>query len=167
MSQFNEFIYAELPLRPPLLNDVPENDIIIRKGLGPRQIDGVSIGEGEILGKNEGNIVGIPLIAISGELTNIVKTVTSGATDIVDQVEGTSIRWSVLIKQNTTNQVKAYEIHALKSGGQVFFTEYAHLGEALLFDCDISLNGQEIKFTFTNREDNDVTIGVSRLSVVF
>lgn len=61
MSAFEDFIQTELPRRPWSPNNPTQESIPVRRGPGPRQLDFVEINEGEILGKQGGVIIGIPL----------------------------------------------------------------------------------------------------------
>ena len=49
MSAFEDFIQIELPKRPYLNADVPQNSIIVRQGAGPRQLSAVTLQEGQVL----------------------------------------------------------------------------------------------------------------------
>jgi len=58
-TAFEAFIQLELPRRPFLLEDVPEESVIIRRGAAPRQMQGVQISEGQVLGMKDGKLVGV------------------------------------------------------------------------------------------------------------
>ena len=49
MSAFEDFVQVELPKRPYLNADVPQNSIIVRQGAGPRQLSAVTLQEGQVL----------------------------------------------------------------------------------------------------------------------
>lgn len=58
-SPFEAFIQLELPKRPYLEEDAPQESIIVRRGAGPRQLQGVTINEGEVLGLVDGQLAGV------------------------------------------------------------------------------------------------------------
>lgn len=67
MSTFETFVQAELPKRPFLQTDAPQNSVIIRSGIGPRQLSYVTINQGEVLTVDgSGNLVSANLLALSG-----------------------------------------------------------------------------------------------------
>ena len=63
-SQFENFVQLELPKRPFLQDDVPEETIIVRRGANPRQLDGVVLAEGEVLGMDQGTLKGVELTGV-------------------------------------------------------------------------------------------------------
>lgn len=58
-NPFETFIQLELPKRPYLASDVSTESIIVRRGPGPKQLDGVQLTDGQFLGKENGSIVGL------------------------------------------------------------------------------------------------------------
>ena len=61
MSQFETFIQTELPKRGYLDSDVPQETIIVRRGAGPRQFDAVTLEDGQVLARVNGQLVGMNL----------------------------------------------------------------------------------------------------------
>lgn len=59
MSAFEDFVQQELPKRGYLNSDVPQETLIIRRGVGPRQFDAVQLAEGQILGLVNGLLTGV------------------------------------------------------------------------------------------------------------
>ena len=59
MSAFEDFVQSELPKRGYLNTDVPQETLIIRRGIGPRQFDAVKLTEGQILGLVGGVLTGV------------------------------------------------------------------------------------------------------------
>lgn len=59
MSAFTDFIQLELPKRPYLDSDVSEETVIVRRGVGPRQLQSVTLSEGEVLGMSGGTLQGL------------------------------------------------------------------------------------------------------------
>lgn len=91
MSAFTDFIQTELPLRPYLPSDVPANSVIVRQGSGPRQLTGITLGEGEIL------------MNVGGSLQAVVLDDVTGNTDsYVHLQESASSTWTIAHNMNST-----------------------------------------------------------------
>lgn len=58
-TAFESFIQLELPRRPFMLTDVEEESVIIRRGAAPRQMDGIKMTDGQVLGMKDGKLAGI------------------------------------------------------------------------------------------------------------
>lgn len=58
-NPFEEFIQREVPLRPFMPADVAQESVIIRRGAGPRQLTGVALTEGQVLGLKDGVLQGV------------------------------------------------------------------------------------------------------------
>jgi hypothetical protein len=61
MSAFEDFVQLELPKRPYLETDVSTETVIVRRGLGPRQLSSVSMTDGQVLGKVGGVLTGVSI----------------------------------------------------------------------------------------------------------
>lgn len=61
MSAFEDFVQLELPKRPYLETDVAQETVIVRRGAGPRQLGGVSLTDGQVLGKVGGVLTGVAI----------------------------------------------------------------------------------------------------------
>lgn len=59
MSEFEDFVKLELPLRPITENNEAEETILVRRGQGPRVYVALDINEGEVIGKSGGVLTGI------------------------------------------------------------------------------------------------------------
>ena len=79
MSAFEDFVQTELPKRPYLTADASEETVLVRRGAGPRQMAPVTIGEGQVLAKVDGVLVGISPASLSGAVRKAVLTVSSPA----------------------------------------------------------------------------------------
>lgn len=64
-TPFETFIQTELPLRGFLPADVAQESVIIRRGAGPRQFDGVPLADGQVLGRVGGVLVGVTQTAVN------------------------------------------------------------------------------------------------------
>lgn len=71
MSAFEDFIQAELPRRPWVVNDPDQETIPVRRGAGPRQLEFVSLNDGEVLGKLSGVIQGVVIPGLTGSPATI------------------------------------------------------------------------------------------------
>lgn len=92
MSAFTDFIQIELPLRPFLSADVPENSVLIRQGAGPRQMSAVTLDEGEII------------MNIGGTLQAVLLDDVAGTTDsFIHTQETASSTWNIAHNTNTEN----------------------------------------------------------------
>jgi len=58
-NPFEDFIQREMPLRPFMPSDIAVESVIIRRGEGPRQLAGVQLTEGQVLGLKNGLLQGV------------------------------------------------------------------------------------------------------------
>jgi len=95
VSAFEDFVQLELPKRPYLNTDVSQETIIIRRGVGPRQLDAVNLTDGQVLGKIGGTLQGVSVgegatfkkyIQIFTASTEWVVTHNLSTVDVVAQV---------------------------------------------------------------------------------
>ncbi len=56
-----KFFQLELPKRPFLLEDVAEESVMVRRGPNSRQLDGIALDEGQVLGMSGGSLQGVSL----------------------------------------------------------------------------------------------------------
>lgn len=63
MSAFEDFVQLELPKRPYLDADVAAETVIVRRGVGPRQLGAVALTNGQVLGMVGGTVQGVTLSA--------------------------------------------------------------------------------------------------------
>lgn len=73
-SAFETFVQVELPKRPFLNTDVPLESVLIRRGLGPRQLEAVEINEGEVLSKVGGVVQSVPITSLGSNTDSLVFT---------------------------------------------------------------------------------------------
>jgi hypothetical protein len=94
-TSFEEFIQLELPKRPFLQTDVSTESIIVRRGVGARQLDGVALNDGDVLVKRNGVLVAESLS------DNLVSAI-----DSVVHVQTTpAITWTITHTKNNRNVV--------------------------------------------------------------
>tara|TARA_B100000700_G_scaffold101966_1_gene114973 strand:+ start:24247 stop:24654 length:408 start_codon:yes stop_codon:yes gene_type:complete len=65
-NSFENFIQLELPKRPYMAEDVPQESVILRRGAGPRQLGGLSLAEGHIPMMVNGKLTSVPAPSGSG-----------------------------------------------------------------------------------------------------
>lgn len=93
MSAFENFIQLELPKRPFLNADAPQESILVRRGPGPRQLEPLQLAEGEVVAFLNGELVGISIASIGG-INKLSMPITTPATV-----------WSVTHAFNTTDAI--------------------------------------------------------------
>ena len=77
MSAFEDFIQTELPKRGYLNSDVAQETIIIRRGAGPRQFDAIQLGEGQVLGFQNGQLAAMSVQSlVASGMKKAILTVT-------------------------------------------------------------------------------------------
>lgn len=107
-NPFEELIQLELPKRPFLPSDVPLESVIVRRGTGPRQLAGVSLAEGQVLGLKDGVLQGVTGGTGGGSMDAVAFTQTEAATV-----------WTVTHNRNNVNvSVDVYD-----ADGKVFVPE--------------------------------------------
>ena len=92
MSAFTDFVQLELPKRPYMDTDVSTETVVVRRGAGPRQLQSVSLGEGEVLGFSGGTLQGL--------------TANTSSVDSTQHVQGSaSAVWTITHNRNNRNAV--------------------------------------------------------------
>lgn len=94
-TSFEDFIQLELPKRPFLEQDVPQESVIIRRGQGARQLGGVSLEDGQILVKRNGLLVAEALSAAASASVDSICHVQSAA----------AIKWTITHSKNNRNVI--------------------------------------------------------------
>jgi hypothetical protein len=64
MSAFENFVQVELPKRPYTETNTNQEDVLVRRGPGPRQHVGVPLLDGQVLGKVGGVVQGVSNAAL-------------------------------------------------------------------------------------------------------
>ena len=64
MSAFEDFIQVELPRRPWVDVDPAQESIPVRRGAGPRQLEFVSLTDGQVLGQLAGVVQGVDIAGL-------------------------------------------------------------------------------------------------------
>jgi len=76
-TPFEIFVQTELPKRPYLDTDVAAESVIVRRGVGPRQLSAVPLTEGQVLGMSGGVLVGLSQTAINYTVTTFATAATT------------------------------------------------------------------------------------------
>lgn len=126
MSQFESFIQLELPKRPYLESDVPEESVIVRRGPGPRQLSGVSLEEGQTVALFDGKLTAVPY-GTGG---------SSGVDGVPYAQESPSLTWVIPHNKNNRNVVVT-----------LLDTDYSEI------ICDtMTVNDNDIVITFVEKQ---------------
>ena len=92
MSIFEDFIQVELPKRGYLNDDPEQESIIIRRGLGPRQLDAIKLEEGQVLGIVNGKLGPVTLAG-------------AGVRKLVIPVDEAATTWTINHNFNSENAI--------------------------------------------------------------
>lgn len=94
LDAFVQFVQAELFRRPFLNNDPNQESIMVRRGGGPRQLTGLDIADDQVIGRVNGQIVGIPVGEVGG-----------GAADrkFLFEQSTAATQWTINHSYNSTN----------------------------------------------------------------
>lgn len=63
-GEFETFVQTELPLRPFVTSNPALETVLVRRGAGPRQYEAIVIGEGEVLGKVNGELTSMKIAGV-------------------------------------------------------------------------------------------------------
>ena len=91
MSAFEDFIQTELPIRPYVPTNPDQETIAIRRGAGPRQLGFISLTDGQVLAKINGQIVGVTLggaNGLAGVRSFVLNQTVAAATWVVQHNKG-------------------------------------------------------------------------------
>lgn len=91
---FEDFIQTEMPKRPFLPSDVAVESVIVRRGQGARQLTGVVLAEGQVLGMKDGTIQGVAAGAGGSAVDAVVHVQDEAATT-----------WTITHNRNNVNVV--------------------------------------------------------------
>lgn len=87
-SDFESYIQIEIPKRPFMETDAELESVIVRRGQGPRQLQGVKINEGEALGMRDGQLVSMQI---------------KGAVSQIHLQNDPSKHWTIVNAQDSVN----------------------------------------------------------------
>lgn len=112
-NPFESFVQIELPKRPYLETDAPQQSVLIRAGAGPRQMRHVVLAEGEVLGM------------VDGELKGLIPN-TGPEIDAAVHIQAyTSTRWVIEHNRNNRNvQISLYDAE-----GREFEADRVQIGD--------------------------------------
>ena len=127
-TPFESFIQTELPKRPFLGNDVSAEQVIVRRGNAPRELQSVALQDGEVLGKVGGVLVGI--------------TPTTGVSSFNQTEETPATTWTLTHNQANTNAL---------------VTVRNSSGEEIIPDT-VTYNANDIVITFANAQSGSASV---------
>lgn len=136
MSAFEDFIQIELPRRPWVVEDPAQETVPVRRGAGPRQLDFVSLQDGEVLGKVNGVIQGINIgLTETGEIVHIPKNyihVQSFASNVWNVAHnGDSLDYVVSVFDSNGSLILVDEIDQVDSNNVTITLGTAITGKAV------------------------------------
>ncbi len=108
-SAFEAFIQLELPRRPFLLNDVEQESVIIRRGAAPRQMDGIKLSDGQVLGMVNGVLSGVSAGGGGSFVGGLAYTQETAATT-----------WTI---QHNRNNANVAGLTVINTAGNVLFPD--------------------------------------------
>lgn len=97
-TPFENFIQVEIPKRPYLDADVPAESVIVRRGAGPRQLNGVQLTNGQVLG-----MVNDELVGVSQTQVNFVSTAFETPDTTWTITHGRNNREAVCVLRDSSN----------------------------------------------------------------
>lgn len=98
MSAFEDFVQVELPKRPYLNTDAAQETIVVRRGVGPRQLSAITLADGELLTMVAGVLT--PL-----SIQSILSTFGGGIRRFVLTVPVATSTWVVTHNLNSENVI--------------------------------------------------------------
>lgn len=134
MSAFEDFIQAELPRRPWVVTDPAQETIPVRRGAGPRQLDFVSLSDGQVLGKVGGVIQGVTVPGLGGEVIpkGYIHLQSSAADPWVINHNLNSEDYVVFVVDNSGNQLFPDNISVLDVNSISINFNVATTGKAVI-----------------------------------
>ena len=133
MSAFTDFIQIELPLRPFLSADVPENSIFIRQGAGPRQVGAITLGEGQIIMNLGGTLQAVLLDDVAGSTDSFLFTQETPASTWNIQHNTNTENFSLTVFDDRNRIVVPDEVEVVDADNvTVTFAQFPTQGRAVL-----------------------------------
>ena len=121
-TTFEEYIQLELPKRPFLENDVPVESIIVRRGSGPRQLDGIELNDGDIITKRDGQLVAESLDSNVSAIDSIVHTVITPAVKWTINHTKTNRNVVITLLDSSHNEIMADSVKIADNSIEIEFT---------------------------------------------
>jgi hypothetical protein len=133
MSAFTDFIQTELPLRPYLAVDVPQQSVLVRQGAGPRQMSGIQLNEGEILINIGGTLQAALLEDLTGSTDSYVHNQTPAATQWDIEHNMASENYILQVFDPTGKVMNPSDIETLDANNiRVTFPDFPTEGKAIM-----------------------------------
>lgn len=137
LDDFVAYVQRELFKRPFSNDDPVQESIMIRRGGGPRQLTGLELGDLELVGQKDGEVVGIPIGDLAGlgggsvEKKMIHTEATPAITWTVDH-SYSSRDVEVYVVDLDNNRVEADSIQAVDDDTVIIGFTQAQAGKAIL-----------------------------------
>ena len=106
-----------------------------------------------------------------GPNPNKVEGVVRDAATVVDRLAMPShyrvAKWLLLISDDDNDLAVTSEVKGMRRGGDIYFTEYAIIGDSGLipYDLDVVEQGEEIHLVITSKYDGVLTIRTSKMGI--
>ena len=106
-----------------------------------------------------------------GPNPNKVDGVIKDTATVVDRLTMPShyrvAKWLLLISDDANDLAVTSEIKCMRQGGDIYFTEYAMLGDSGLipYDLDVTDHGDQIHLVVTSRYEDPLTVRTSKLGI--
>lgn len=157
------FILAELAKRPHVLNELlPESIVVNRLGTDGLSLESLELSDGEVLGKLNGKLTGLPFNSDSDKETIIEVSNTEvilthhvavnkssklilDITTITDEVDATrSLTFEMLLKVNSSEGIE--------------FTRYAFLGSSINYEFEFASLGDLLIIAINNLDSEPIKV---------
>lgn len=132
LEAFVQFVQAELFRRPFLNSDASQETVMVRRGGGPRQLAGLSIADGEILGNVGGTLVGIPSGSVGSSERKALHTQAIASVEWTVAHTYNSVNVEVYVVDESNTRVEPDGIQATDSNTVVITFAQPQAGKALL-----------------------------------
>lgn len=137
-SAFETYVQVELGRRPWLKDDVPEESVLIRRGAGPRQLEGIELGEGQILMNVAGEIQAVTLedLTSTGSADGYEHIQDTASSNWVIPHGGDTNNLIVQIYDESNHQIIADDIHMVDNDNLVINFSQITIGRAVIMYFD-------------------------------
>ena len=134
MKDIKDFMKREMPNRPILTDDPPQESIVVRRGEGPKVLEGIELKNGEVLGKIGGIVRGITPSTETSQ-TSVATEIEPSQTKVVYAVAYSNfqmLNWILDIESGTTEKV-SFQLNTkvLTDLSDISFTIFGKMGNKI------------------------------------
>lgn len=153
----SDFFRREFHIRPILLVDPPEESVIIRRGSdAARLCEGLVLQDNQVLGKREGELLGLPYFWAHKEVQ-----IDPGVTKIIAQVPKVRSRlWKIDVDSPVDTAVFSMTFLTLARlmPSEVQFTKYARVGDKIKHKLQMEFDADDIIVHMTNNHADTILV---------